>query len=101
MYLGDVDSNRLEVSSQCIANTTCLYHGLVAHSSSGASPSSKKTYLDSSAVKNKSPSLPLVRLSNVWLRIMVVHLRDADSWEPVNIHSSVSVDDVSWLGNDC
>jgi hypothetical protein len=101
VYLRDIDSNSFQVSSQCITNTTCLYYGLVTYSSPDASPSLEKTYLDSSAVKNNSPSLPLVRLSNVWLRIVVVQLRDADSWEPVNVDGSVGVDDVSWLGTDC
>jgi hypothetical protein len=33
IHLRDVHSNGLQVSSQCIANTTCLYHGLVTCSS--------------------------------------------------------------------
>jgi hypothetical protein len=101
IYLRDIDSNSFQVSSQCIADTTCLYHGLVTYSSPDASPSLEKIYLNSSAVKNNSPSLPLVRLSNVWLRIMVVHLRDADSWKPVNVNGSIGVHNVSWLGTDC
>jgi hypothetical protein len=58
------------------------------------------TNLDSSAVQNNSPSLPLVGLSNAFLCIVCIQLRDTHSWKTVDIDSSVGIDDVCWLGND-
>ena len=79
MHLGDVDSDSLKVCSETVSNTGSL---------------------DSSAVQNETPPLPLVDLSNVGLSIVCFELRDADRWETIDVDCSVGVDDVSWLRAD-
>jgi len=79
VYLGDVDSDSLKVGGKTVSNTRSL---------------------NSSAVQNQTPTLPLVGLSNVGLSIVRVELRDADRWEAVDIDCSVGIDDVGWLGAD-
>lgn len=99
MHLGDVDSDGLEVGSQAVSNATSLFILLV--------PCLKvmlwremETYLNSSAVQDKTPTLPLVDLSNVGLSIVRRELRDAHGWETVDVDCSVGVDNVGWLGAD-
>ena len=79
MHLGDVDSDSLKVGGKTVSNTRSL---------------------NSSAVQNQTPTLPLVDLSNVGLSIVCFELRDADRWETIDVDCSVGVDDVSWLRAD-
>lgn len=77
--LGDVNSDSLQVSRQTIANSSSL---------------------NSSAVENNSPSLPLVGLLDVWVSIVLGEQVDADRWQAVDVDGVVGVDDVGWLGAD-